>query len=37
MYNNSSSTPDLIAKGESKEIIIFKTDIWNNLTHDSTF
>lgn len=37
MYNNSSSTPDLIGKGENKEIIIFNVDIWKKLTHDSTF
>lgn len=29
IYNNSSSTPELIAKGENEEILIFNADIWN--------
>lgn len=34
VYNNSSSMPELIAKGEDGDIVITNTDIWNRLSHE---
>lgn len=34
-YNNSSSAPELIAKGEGEEIVIFNPDIWKLITYDN--
>lgn len=28
IYNNSCANPDLIAKGENKEIVVYNSDIW---------